>query len=657
MQGAANLRAGGEKAKDKVGILKWKDLGFFSTDINRNVRTMVKQDESWMEKARNLQMVPAGWGDALTANIIYNAVKAEMKDKHGDIRTGSADYNRMVNERTRDIIYQTQVVDSTMTRSELMRSKGVMSMFTSFMSEPTLTVNMLNDAIQDKIYQKRGGKLDENDLKPGKKAAKAVEAFIACGVLNVLLASVADAIRDDDEYETFLEKYLGAALNNAIDVINIPSMLPIISEIAEAIEAMVKGQDYRPSSLATQVLTSLTDTVNGLREYYEGKRPLANVFYTGLKTMSYGTGIGLYNATRDGIAIYNAAVANSTTLPKIQNWKDGKDKAAKALYEAALANDTEAFETISARAALYGIEGEDLENEYNKLINADYLAEEIDAAKAKKMIQMYGGKTPYQAQTAIDKLNYQSESGAKFSDLEKNYVAGTVSKAEAKAALTKYGESTAAEADAQIKKWDYEIDTGRKYSSITNAYLRGEIKRTEVKKAMTAYGGMDNGEAENSILHLDYQIKTERPWSDLMKDYHKGRFTSGQVKKFLMDYDGKDEAEAADIVDKYDWAKANGGSTDGYSKYVSVHEAIVNGRGLDEAVEALVAKYTARGETRKEVLSAIRSSITSKYKPIYLAASSSEQARMRKELLEVYVKLGGNYNTYYKNMTDKWFED
>lgn len=657
VKGAANIRPGGEKAADKVGILKWKDLGFFSTDINRNVRTMVKQDESIWDKARNAQMKPAEWGDKLTANIIYNAVKAEMADKHPEIKPGTATYDARVNERVREIIYKTQVVDSTMTRSELMRSKGHMALWTSFMSEPTLTLNMLNESIQEAIYKKRGGKLDENDLTPGKKAAKAWTVFIVSGVATTLIASVADAFRDDDEYETWLEKYFGAMINNAKDAVNIPSMIPVIAEFAEAAEMAIKGQDYMPGSLAMQGVQSLVETVNSVREYYEGKRTLPNVIFNALKTLSYETGFGMYNAVRDAVGIYNTAIANGTTLPKIQSWRDGKDKAAMAMYKAAMAHDIEEFDKLAARAALYGIEPEDLEGEYNKLISADYLAGDISADEAKRMIKLYGGKTPYQAQTALDKLDYQKEFGEKFTDVEKNYVSGKIAKADAKTALTKYGELTANEADAKILTWDYEKTTGRKYSDISNAYLRGEMKRSEIKNAMVKYGGKDSGDAESSILHLDYQIKTERPWSELMNDYHKGRFTSNQVKRFLMDYDGKDEYEAEDIVEKYDWAKQHGGSTDGYNKYITVHEAIDSGRDITDAMEALVDKYAARGKSRKDTLSAIRSSITSKYKPIYLAASKEEQARMREQLLDVYVQLGGKYSTYYKNMTKGWFED
>lgn len=644
-------------AQENVGILQWKALGFFSTDIARNTRTMIKQDENWLAKVRGWQMKPAELMDNVTANIIYEAVKAEMADLHKDVKPGSDQYKRMVNNRVREIIYKTQVADSTMTRSELMRSKGAWPMFTAFMSESTISVNMLNEGIQEAIYKKRGGTLDENDIKPGTKIYKATMCFIANGMFGAMVAAAFGAFRDDDEYETFKDKYLSALKDSAIDNLNILGMLPLINEASDALGAALKGKDYSMDSMAGQALSSLVDTVNAAREYGEGKRTFVNMMYNALKALSYGIGLGIYNATRDAISIYNTFFAPAFGTKKLQNYKTSEKKTAAAMYEAARNGDAALFDEYVSRSAMYGIEAEDLEGEYNKLISDDYLAGDIGEDDALSMLKMYGGKTTYQAQTVLYKLDYQKESGEKFSDVEKNYVSGKISKADAKAALTKYGDTTASDADDKILTWDYEKTTGRKYSSLDNAYIRGEVTHAEIKSAKIKYGGKDSNSAESTILHLDYQKKTGRPWSKLMDDYHAGRFNSTQLKKYFMNYDGKSENEALDLVDKYDWAKTHGGSTDGYSKYITIHEAIDSGRGFDEAVQKIVDKYTARGETRKEVLSNIRSSITSKYKPIYLAASASEQARMREYLLEVYVALGGNYNTYYKNMTDKWFED
>ena len=665
IQGAAKLKSlnpvnaiKGTEAQDKVGILKWKSLGFYSTDIARSTREMVKGRSGFVGKLRDWQMAPAGWGDNWVSNIIYEAVKAEMKDKHGTITPGSATYNAMVNRRVREIVYKTQVVDSTMTRSELMRSKGLASMVTAFMSEPTLTVNMLNESIQKAVELGRKGADTREILRAtGGLTVKAATVFVIGSFVTALMESAWDALRDDDEYETFREKFRAAMWGekwhegNFVQNLNPITMLPILND---AWSIMVEG--YEDNSLMMQVFSQFRGFFDAIKSYRKGNTTLYNVIYKGLQTVSSTSGVGVANATRDGVALYNTFLAPAWGTPKAQTKKDSTGTAAKALYAAAVSGDTERFDKLTESAARHDITAEDLENQYNNLISADYLSGDIDAAEAKRMIKMYGGKTSYQAQVMLDKLDYQKESGEKYTDIEKNYVSGKTAKSDAKAALTKYGDLTASEADAKILTWDYEKATGRKYSAISNAYIRGEMKRSEIKKAMVKYGGKDEGGAEASILHLDYQIKTERPWSELMNDYHRGRFTSAQVKKFLMDYDQKDEYEAEDLVEKYDWAKKHGGSTDGHSQYITVHEAIDGGRGLEEAVEALVDKYTARGVTRKEVLSDIRTSITRKYKPIYLGLSESEQAQMREKLLDIYVYLGGSYNTYYKNMTKGWFE-
>ena len=49
-----------------------------------------------------------------------------------------------------EIVYQTQVADSVLTRSSLMRSKSqFMKEATSFMAEPTVSLNILLSAFQD----------------------------------------------------------------------------------------------------------------------------------------------------------------------------------------------------------------------------------------------------------------------------------------------------------------------------------------------------------------------------------------------------------------------------------------------------------------------------------------------------------------------------
>ena len=89
-------------------------------------------------------MTGAEWGDRLTWGYLWYACKMEVRDKLN--LTGEA-LNKATAKRFRDVVYRTQVVDSTMTRSQAMRdTKGLSTFTTAFMAEPTLSYNMLLDA-------------------------------------------------------------------------------------------------------------------------------------------------------------------------------------------------------------------------------------------------------------------------------------------------------------------------------------------------------------------------------------------------------------------------------------------------------------------------------------------------------------------------------
>ena len=450
----------GGDAQNDIGILKWKNLGFYSTDINNSVRDMVRRDQNVLDKVREWQMAPAGWMDNITGNIIYEAVKLEMADKHPNLKPGTEAYKGMLNKRVREIVYKTQVVDSTMTRSELMRSKGIISAATAFMSEPTLTVNMLNESLQEAIMKKRGAKLDPSDLSPGKKAGRAVAVFLVSATVTSIVGALADAFRDDDDYEEFEKKYLDALKKNAIDNVNIFGMIPIIKEVSDVAGKIIKGQDYKPNTLAVQVLTSASNTASAIKDWNEGKGTLANAIFNGLKTGSYGSGVGVYNAVRDIASIYNTFFADVLNTPKIQTYADKKTTAAEAYYDALQEGDAEKAEWILHRAKINGYDVSDFSNKITERTKEDFFAGKIDAATAEEYLVKHAGKKPETADKSVSGWAYEQETGSKFDDMRDDYIAGTVSKAKAKEYLSKYGGKDAASADEQIDRWDYYDATG-----------------------------------------------------------------------------------------------------------------------------------------------------------------------------------------------------
>jgi hypothetical protein len=163
--------------------------------------------------------------DELTWCHIWNAVKAETINKT-ELQPGSKEFYEHVNNRFKEVIDRTQVMDSVFQRSEMMRSKdAAVKMATAFMSEPTVSFNMLHDALME--YKKNG-----KNAKP--YINKALGAVLGAMVFNSLLKSIIGAMRDDDEDKTFKEKYLENVIGNLAD--DPLSMIPYLNSAASIFE-------------------------------------------------------------------------------------------------------------------------------------------------------------------------------------------------------------------------------------------------------------------------------------------------------------------------------------------------------------------------------------------------------------------------------------
>lgn len=85
--------------------------------------------------------------DEMTWTALWEAVKRETASKHGNL-IGSDAFMQKVAERFDEVVDYTQVYDSVLSRSEVMRSQSALAqMVTSFMAEPTTAYNMLLDSI------------------------------------------------------------------------------------------------------------------------------------------------------------------------------------------------------------------------------------------------------------------------------------------------------------------------------------------------------------------------------------------------------------------------------------------------------------------------------------------------------------------------------
>jgi hypothetical protein len=222
--------------------------------------------------------------DELAWTYIWEAVKRETKATT-KLAVGSEEFLKKCGERFTEIITNTQVYDSVLARSGMMRSKDTgMKMATAFMAEPTTTVNMMVDGI---VQGKRGRK---------KFTASTVGAISASIILNSILVSLVYASRDDDEDETYIEKYLGSLTTELIDGFNPLTYIPFVKDIW----SIAQGYDVERSDMS--VISNLWESVEYLfNEDASGWDKVSSV----AGSISSLFGLPLKNILRDAKGMYN----------------------------------------------------------------------------------------------------------------------------------------------------------------------------------------------------------------------------------------------------------------------------------------------------------------------------------------------------------------
>jgi hypothetical protein len=252
--------------------------------------------------------------DKVTMGYLWNACEAEIRDVRKDLAVGTDEYYTAVGKRLRDVIYQTQVVDSTMTRSQMMRSPDRWDkVLTNFASEPTLSYNMLMDAYYEfKLAERQYGfKKAFFNKQNGKKLARTMFAYTITNAITALLELGFEVFRDEDEEkdpEELMKMYLeNLALNQSI--------LNKIPYIKEGISLL---QGYTSSRMDTQWMQYFAYAAKGYAKLLEGEGNFYTTAKNTLKALSYGFGVPGYNLARDIVAMWNETVGEIYPSAKIK---------------------------------------------------------------------------------------------------------------------------------------------------------------------------------------------------------------------------------------------------------------------------------------------------------------------------------------------------
>lgn len=375
----SEIRRNIEEMEKYSGIAVWKQLGFYDVNISRGMTSLIKQNETTLEKAIEVGTKGAELADRVTWSAMWGAAKAAV-DRKTDIEPGSAEYYEAVKDLFEEVIYRTQVVDSVITKSEMMRSKSFFARsLSSFMNEPVTTASMLISGYEKYRADMRRGKSAREAWQANKGYIGKVAAVYAVGqVLLAVVQSIADAWRDDDDYETFLQKWWEAFKGNAIDSVLPFDLLPGMSDLYDLAKTLIGKTGlvdiygFAPNTVWMQWYDSLVKgweimwgKINGESKY--NNYTWYSMIYKALQTVSGMTGIPVAAGVREFVTAWNNTVGSFAPSLKVKSYerpaqKDiedavrngylGEEAAAKALVEDAGMAYSEAADTAAYYAFL-----------------------------------------------------------------------------------------------------------------------------------------------------------------------------------------------------------------------------------------------------------------------------------------------------------------
>lgn len=303
-----------DKVMEYSGLAQWKDMGFYDINITRNVQSLIKHDESWKDKLVELTLKPAALADRFTWSKLWQACEAEIKDKRPELKFGSESFNQIVAERFEEIVIKTQVIDSVLTRSQLMRSKSVWTQsFTSFMSEPTVSYNLALEKHMDwnRTYRiaKESGKKKEDALKEafnkhGLATARTIGVFILGAIGETMVGSLVNALREnDDEEEKLYERILTNAKKSIWENLNPLTKIPGVRDFFSVWEG------YSIERMDADWMTSFVSAARRMkRDLLDGDGLEYKTVYNSLKAISQASGLPAGNLLREIVTIWNNTI-------------------------------------------------------------------------------------------------------------------------------------------------------------------------------------------------------------------------------------------------------------------------------------------------------------------------------------------------------------
>lgn len=592
-----------EEMKQYAPVTILKEMGRFDVGVSAGTKDMLMNGkkgflesmDEWFGKAPEFM-------DKITWVAMWNACKRQTKAQNRSL-TGET-LKQEAGKLFTKVITETQVYDSTFSRSGNMRSKDTgMTMLTAFMAEPTTTANMVTQALRDWKQGYKG------------KATRAVTAVGAATILNSMLASLVYASRDDDEDKTWLEKYLKSLVSELLDGANPLGYIPGVKDIW----SLFQGYDVERSdmSLWAEVVDQAGSFANAAKSLQstdpedeeamteawktfgeksaDAAASVLNLFGIPLKNILREVG-GAKNIVND---IQNPKKQDAATighamwegfneyLPDIFRQADGKTQEVyKAMSSGSEAwiervKSTYASEDKYNTAVVNALKSQD--GRIKQIAQAQIDGDSKTESKLKKAILSEGGFTEDQIDSAIEKQRSKLKGGSADS-LKEMYLSGEITASEARNRLVNIVGKKADTAESTVTSWQCERDTGVAYSDMKDAYIGGELSQSKAEQMLVKYGGKSADAAETQVLKWQCERDTGVEYDDLKDAYLDGDITGTELTKALQKYGGKTEEEAEETLTVCQWQKKHPSSTMTASQISKYTTAITSVGGSPESL-------------------------------------------------------------------------
>ena len=348
-----------EEMHKHSGIALWKDLGFYDVNVSRGVQELIKHSQGTISKINEIGMKGAEFADKVTWAALWDASKKQVRRETG-LSESDKEFFPKVSKVFENVIYNTQVVDTVLTKSEVSRNRSSGArLFTSFMSEPMTTASLVTSEIFDiQMKQAKGIKLKPSDYS---RLSKTCIVVAVAAVVNSALASLADAWRDDDEYGTFGQKWTRAMRIKLADELNPLTYFPYASNVWDITKMLLDDADkkwFGVEVYGNGTDIPLTDIINSslkaleifreIREKGEDSRYTKfGGYYKVVNVLSKITGIPLYNIAREGVSLYNTFASD-----KIRPYEPSKEGAVKYAWNDGYLTDDEAIAALQDDAGM-----------------------------------------------------------------------------------------------------------------------------------------------------------------------------------------------------------------------------------------------------------------------------------------------------------------